>query len=698
MQRKIIDLPALPDDGRLYRDALGMVESLLPNPWKSCHAPDLLELPDGDLLCCWFAGSWEGNADVSIAVSRLPAGASQWEEPVIVSDDPTRSEQNPSLFRNPDNGDIWLMYTAQETPPPDLPEGVSIIDVATFKNCESLAKVTVSGALTLIREDAFEGCGNVEFCVADGNVKTEIEDNAIYAEYTDSFYLLNDKGTGTTSKKITGTALVYYFGKETTLTVRDGTEIIARAALRNNSVVEEVVLPASVKYIDDFAFAGSAVGKINLENVDYIDGNAFEGCAQLNSVTLTAEVVYSKAFLNCTGLEEIKLDGTKFINMYVFQGCTSLKHVTVPASVIALKNEAFRDCTGLETAEVNVGNLNGTVSSSGTAGNGWFKGCTSLKTVTFADGLLRLENYLFEGCTSLTTIKLPATLQRLSAGYGAFKNCTSLVSLTIPAGVTAIENNEFVGCASLKEIIFEGSVTKIGNASFDGCAALDTIDLSQVNSVGNNAFRGCAALEYVNLPQAATLGANSFESCSALKEASIPKVAKISNYAFSNCGKLVSVSAAAATEAGDFAFFGCASLESISLPELKTLGKSAFAGCSSLKEFVAPNLSSIGDYAFCEVSESEDGTSVYNGCPLTGLDLTNVTSVGKYALAGLTQIKELVIPSGAMSVGEGAFAGWTEEQVIRIDMSEEDCDWTEGWNRDMKATIYWKSAETEAEA
>lgn len=579
-----------------------------------------------------------------------------------------------------------------------LPEGVSIIDVATFKNCESLAKVTVSGALTLIREDAFEGCGNVEFCVADGNVKTEIEDNAIYAEYTDSFYLLNDKGTGTTSKKITGTALVYYFGKETTLTVRDGTEIIARAALRNNSVVEEVVLPASVKYIDDFAFAGSAVGKINLENVDYIDGNAFEGCARLTTVTLTAEVVYSKAFLNCTGLEEIKLDGTKFINMYVFQGCTSLKHVTVPASVIALKNEAFRDCTALETAEVNVGNLNGTVSSSGTAGNGWFKGCTSLKTVTFADGLLRLENYLFEGCTSLTTIKLPATLQRLSAGYGAFKNCTSLVSLTIPAGVTAIENNEFVGCASLKEIIFEGSVTKIGNASFDGCAALDTIDLSQVSSVGNNAFRGCAALEYVNLPQAATLGANSFEGCSALKEASIPKVAKISNYAFSNCGKLVSVSAAAATEAGDFAFFGCASLESISLPELKTLGKSAFAGCSSLKEFVAPNLSSIGDYAFCEVSESEDGTSVYNGCPLTGLDLTNVTSVGKYALAGLTQIKELVIPSGAMSVGEGAFAGWTEEQVIRIDMSEEDCDWTEGWNRDMKATIYWKSAETEAEA
>ena len=78
-----------------------------------------------------------------------------------------------------------------------LPEGVSIIDVATFKNCESLSKVTVSGALTLIREDAFEGCGNVEFCLADGNVKTEIEDNAIYAEYTDSFYTINANGNNT---------------------------------------------------------------------------------------------------------------------------------------------------------------------------------------------------------------------------------------------------------------------------------------------------------------------------------------------------------------------------------------------------------------------------------------------------------------------------------------------------------------------
>lgn len=88
------------------------IEALIPNQFDSVHAADLLELPDGDLLACWFAGSDEGNADISIAVSRLKAGESRWSVGEIVSDDPSRSEQNPSLFAAP-NGEIWLMYTAQ---------------------------------------------------------------------------------------------------------------------------------------------------------------------------------------------------------------------------------------------------------------------------------------------------------------------------------------------------------------------------------------------------------------------------------------------------------------------------------------------------------------------------------------------------------------------------------------------------------
>lgn len=133
MSRTIIDLPTIGDDGRLYHDvALDIVESLIPNPWDSCHAPDLLELENGDLLACWFAGSNEGNADISIAVSRLSVDADQWETPVIVSDDPTRSEQNPSLFQAP-NGDVWLVYTAQMARTPETPEEFSLQGTAEIR-------------------------------------------------------------------------------------------------------------------------------------------------------------------------------------------------------------------------------------------------------------------------------------------------------------------------------------------------------------------------------------------------------------------------------------------------------------------------------------------------------------------------------------------------------------------------------------
>lgn len=117
--REYVELNRLEEDGRLYHNnLLDTIEALIPNQFDSVHAADLLELPDGDLLACWFAGSDEGNADISIAVSRLKAGESRWSVGEIVSDDPSRSEQNPSLFLTP-GGEIWLMYTAQTSRTPD---------------------------------------------------------------------------------------------------------------------------------------------------------------------------------------------------------------------------------------------------------------------------------------------------------------------------------------------------------------------------------------------------------------------------------------------------------------------------------------------------------------------------------------------------------------------------------------------------
>lgn len=107
-------LPGLTPDGRIYQNAdMGTLEALLPTGgYKTAHAPALLELPNGDMLCAWFAGTYEGSADIRIICSRLPEGTDTWLPPVDISRDPNRSEQNPSLFYGPDNA-VWAIYTAQ---------------------------------------------------------------------------------------------------------------------------------------------------------------------------------------------------------------------------------------------------------------------------------------------------------------------------------------------------------------------------------------------------------------------------------------------------------------------------------------------------------------------------------------------------------------------------------------------------------
>src|SRR5690606_26165926 len=46
--------------------------------------------------------------------SRLAPGAAQWSEPIQLSHDAERSEQNPVLFTAP-GGALWLLHTAQHS-------------------------------------------------------------------------------------------------------------------------------------------------------------------------------------------------------------------------------------------------------------------------------------------------------------------------------------------------------------------------------------------------------------------------------------------------------------------------------------------------------------------------------------------------------------------------------------------------------
>jgi predicted neuraminidase len=97
------------------------VNAYLSTPTVQNHASILATLPDGDVGLVWFGGTQEGVGDVSIWFARLAPGAAAWSEPVRLTDDPERSEQNPILFTTP-TGELWLLYTAQRAGNQDTAE------------------------------------------------------------------------------------------------------------------------------------------------------------------------------------------------------------------------------------------------------------------------------------------------------------------------------------------------------------------------------------------------------------------------------------------------------------------------------------------------------------------------------------------------------------------------------------------------
>jgi len=62
------------------------------------HAASIAELPNGDLIVAWGAGSRELGDDTVIVMSRRPAGETTWTAPVVVADRPDRADANPVLF------------------------------------------------------------------------------------------------------------------------------------------------------------------------------------------------------------------------------------------------------------------------------------------------------------------------------------------------------------------------------------------------------------------------------------------------------------------------------------------------------------------------------------------------------------------------------------------------------------------------
>src|SRR3954471_9117658 len=141
----------LPTDGVLRirtNDPLRR-DAFLPSTTVQVHAANLMTLGNGDLGCVWFGGTQEGVPDISVWFSRLTPGSDTWSPPVQLSDDPTRSEQNPVLFPAP-SGELWLLYTAQHAGDQDSAEvrdRISTDDGATWGEVRTLFPATPGGGI-----------------------------------------------------------------------------------------------------------------------------------------------------------------------------------------------------------------------------------------------------------------------------------------------------------------------------------------------------------------------------------------------------------------------------------------------------------------------------------------------------------------------------------------------------------------------
>ena len=122
---------------------------------------------------------------------------------------------------------------------------------------------------------------------------------------------------------------------------------IGERAFYNCDNLQSVVLPNSITSIGSYAFAYSDnLSTINLPNsVISIGIGAFSGCKGISS-PLFNDKIFAKMPINYVGEYSVN-DGITTINDSAFEGCTQLNSVTLPNSVTDIGILAFSGCSSL---------------------------------------------------------------------------------------------------------------------------------------------------------------------------------------------------------------------------------------------------------------------------------------------------------------------------------------------------------------
>jgi len=209
-----------------------------------------------------------------------------------------------------------------------IPDGISVIDMRAFYACESLQEVYLPDTLEKIRPEAFYGCVRLQKIIFPKALRSIGKDAflgckqleevrlplgatffpfafekgiAVYREsmlkdivspqvvisqdLSKKFFECSDKKE---FFKIEQNRLDAYMGiKEKVVVIPEGVEVIGRYAFLENSKLEEVILPQTLKKIEMSAFDNcKKLKKVHIFSNINIDAYAFSGCDNLETTVV----------------------------------------------------------------------------------------------------------------------------------------------------------------------------------------------------------------------------------------------------------------------------------------------------------------------------------------------------------------------------------------------------------------------------